>query len=178
MPVRKTTGNSSPFAEWSVMRVTPRAPSGSSSTSLTSATPSRKPSSVAGSWTPVVLGRGDQLLQVLEPRLGLGGPLRLQILTIAARVEDQVDERRQRRLLPLGREARHERGELLERAPGLAGDVDGRRRREREERPPPARRQLLQVDQRGAADAAAGRLDRAAEGDVVRRVHDEPEVRE
>src|SRR5439155_1432701 len=74
----------------------------------------------------VVLGRGDQLLQVLEPRLGLRGAFLSQVFTIPARVEDLVDEGGQRRLLPFGHETGDQRDELLERAPGLARDV-GRR---------------------------------------------------
>src|SRR3989442_844810 len=82
MPVRNTTGNSSPLAEWRVMSVTPRVPSGSSSTSLTRATPSV------------------------------------------------------------------------------------------------ARARVAEAPERRAADAAPGRLNGAAEGDVVRGVHDEAQVRE
>ena len=126
----------------------------------------------------VVLGRGDELLEVFESRLRLRGALLLERGPVAGRIQDQVDERRQLRARAFGREARDERRELFERAPLLARDVHGRRRREVEEGAMLAHGDDVQPIERRASDPARGGTDGAPEGDVVVRVHDQPQVRE
>ena len=70
----------------------------------------------------------------------------------------------------------HERGELLETAPGPSGHVGRRGRGPGQESMALAGRDLLQSNQRGPSDTATRRLHGAQEGRIVGGVHDEAEV--
>src|SRR5207247_830742 len=74
----------------------------------------------------VILGGGDQLLEVLQPSLGLGRAIVFEALPIAGGVEEHVDQRGRWKRGPIGGELADEPGELLEPAGGLAADVERR----------------------------------------------------
>src|SRR5207302_523946 len=71
----------------------------------------------------VVLGGGDQLLQVLEPSLGLGALLLPERLPVAGGVQHLVEEGGDSQSRPSLPEAGAEPGELLEPAARLAREV-------------------------------------------------------
>ena len=129
-PVRKTAGNSSPLAEWSVIRVTRARLRSSSSMSATRAIESRK--ALEGHVRDAdgllaadeLLGGRDQLFEVLEPRLGLGGALGLERVAIARRHDDLVDERGHRqRVAGARRAARSRRANSSSALARLGADV-------------------------------------------------------
>ena len=126
----------------------------------------------------VVLGGGDQLLQVLEPPLGLGALLLPERLPVAGGVQHLVEEGGYGQGGPSLPEAGAEPGELLEPAARLAREVRREEGTLLQQRVPLAGGHLLEPDHARAPDAPRRRPDRAPEGDVVARVQREAQVRE
>ena len=123
-----------------------------------------------------LLGGRHQLLDVLEPRIGLGRALRLEGIAKAGATRHLVDERRHRHGRPPLGEAANEPREVLEGAARLWRHLGGQRRARRQEGNPPRPGGPGHALERGLADAATGRRDGAAEGDVVGRVDGEAQV--
>ena len=112
----KTARNSSPFALWSVISVTrlcsPRIASWSEKSEISWRKLERFGSRSGGL---VLLRDADELLEVLDPALGLDRALRLERVEVAAPLEHALDELGHRQLERAG----HQR--LDQRAEGLDG---------------------------------------------------------
>ena len=123
----------------------------------------------------------DQLVQVLEPALGLGRALPAERLAKPGAVDDRRHPLRRAAAAPAAAAVRllDQAHELPERpaAPGPRAPQPARASR-RQERRPGGRRELLEAAERRPPDAAGRRAEGPPEGEVVRRVRHEPEVRE
>ena len=181
MPITKTTGNSSPLALCSVIRVTSARSTSSESWSEKSEISWRNASSEASSWPRVlVLARDpDQLLEVLDPALRLEGALGLEHVHVAARRERLLEQGRGPRLGRLGPQVVHQRRELAHLPRG------GRRERHRRrvldglhERPAHVGRVLRQPLEGRLADPPPRAVHDPPERHLVGRVGDHLEIRD
>ena len=172
------TGNSSPFAAWSVISVTPPSFSSHRSTSETSAAcsrnPCKAPSGSAWSYSAAALTSS----RTFSMRSSALSPAEARYLLVARGGEQPLEDggdgpaRQGAELL----DEPAELGDALERGAAHAG-LGGLRQRI-EERQPVRRAPFLEPLERRVADPPRGDVRHALHADVVGRVVHQPQVRE
>ncbi len=185
MPVRKTTGNSSPLAVCSVISVTMppcSSPSGIWSASATSATRSRKSASVPSGVAPSNSRATETISCRFSTRVtSCRSSDALQRRLVPGPVEhrlDQLGDRAARRgLLAQVVDQRVEPGDRRRRPRREAGHLGRRRQRLRERDPLPGR-VAGDVLLRPLPDTALGHVEHPAQRHLVGRVGDQPQVGE
>ena len=123
-----------------------------------------------------LLRGGHELLDVLEPRLGLGRPLRLEHVAIAGRGRDLVDQGGHGQGSPPLAQLGDKLAEVLEGPPRLGRQVGRRRRAGLQQREAARPGALGQPVEGGLADPTARRRHRASEGDIVQGVDHETQI--